>query len=68
MGTEGSLKRPGREADHSTPFIAEVKNGGAMPLVSHLSLWRDTYLIKHKDNFTFYILYSRNVSKIHGAD
>jgi hypothetical protein len=31
MGVEG----PGREADHSPPSSAEVKNGGAVPLLSH---------------------------------
>jgi hypothetical protein len=30
------IKRPGREADHSTPPIAEVKNGGAIPLLPHM--------------------------------
>jgi hypothetical protein len=25
------VKRPGREADHSPPSSAEVKNGGAIP-------------------------------------
>jgi hypothetical protein len=33
MGTEGSslgVKRPGREADHSPPSSAEVKNGGTV--------------------------------------
>jgi hypothetical protein len=24
-------KQPGREADHSMPFSAEIKNGGAIP-------------------------------------
>jgi hypothetical protein len=30
------LKRPGSEADHSPPFSAEVKNGGAIPRLSHV--------------------------------
>jgi hypothetical protein len=31
------LKRPGREADHSHPSSAEVKNGGAIPPLPHIS-------------------------------
>jgi hypothetical protein len=34
------VKRPGREADHSPPSSAEVKSGGAIPRLSHMSLWR----------------------------
>jgi hypothetical protein len=47
------IKRPGREADHSPPSSAEVKNGGAIPplpmrvhgrVLNHLStgttLWK----------------------------
>jgi hypothetical protein len=30
---------PGREADHSPPSNAEVKNGGAIPPLSHVSSW-----------------------------
>jgi hypothetical protein len=36
MGTGGfsrGAKRQGREADHSLPSSAEVKNGGAIPLL-----------------------------------
>jgi hypothetical protein len=32
-------KRPGREADHSSPSSAEVKNGGAIPPLPHMSSW-----------------------------
>jgi hypothetical protein len=32
-----AVKRPGREADHSPPSSVEVKNGGAMPPLSHTS-------------------------------
>jgi hypothetical protein len=31
------IKRPGREADHSPPSSAEVKNGGAIPPLPHVS-------------------------------
>jgi hypothetical protein len=33
------VKRPGREADHSPACSAEVKNGGAIPPLSHTSSW-----------------------------
>jgi hypothetical protein len=33
------VKRPGREADHSPPSSAEVKNGGAIPPLSHMPSW-----------------------------
>jgi hypothetical protein len=33
------VKRLGREADHSPPFCAEVKNGGAIPPFPHMSSW-----------------------------
>jgi hypothetical protein len=32
-------KRPGREADHSPPSSAEVKNGEAIPPLLETSLW-----------------------------
>jgi hypothetical protein len=34
------VKRQGREADHSPPSSAEVKNGRAIPPLSHMSSWR----------------------------
>jgi hypothetical protein len=37
--TSPGVKRPGREADHSPPFSAEVKNGGAIPPLPHMSSW-----------------------------
>jgi hypothetical protein len=33
------VRRPGREADHSSPPSAEVKNGGAVPPFPHTSSW-----------------------------
>jgi hypothetical protein len=33
------VKRPGREADHSPPRSAEVKNGGTIPPLLRMSLW-----------------------------
>jgi hypothetical protein len=34
-------KRPGREADQSHPSSAEVKNGGAIPPLPHMSSWHN---------------------------
>jgi hypothetical protein len=34
------VKQMGREADHSPPTSAEIKNGGAIPPFSHMSSWR----------------------------
>jgi hypothetical protein len=31
------IKRPGRETDHSAPSSAEVKNGGVIPPLLHMS-------------------------------
>jgi hypothetical protein len=33
----------GREADHSPPSNAEVKNGGAIPPLPNVSSWRGAY-------------------------
>jgi hypothetical protein len=33
------VKLPGREADPSPPSNTEVKNGGAIPLLFHMSSW-----------------------------
>jgi hypothetical protein len=35
------VKRPGREANHSLPSSAEVKNGGAILPLLHMFSWRD---------------------------
>jgi hypothetical protein len=44
MGTGGSfpgVKWQGREADHSPPSSAEVKKGGAIPPLTHMSSWHN---------------------------
>jgi hypothetical protein len=47
------VKRPGREADHSPPPSAEVKEWVDLYLHSPNPLsWRGAQL-KHRDNFTF---------------
>jgi hypothetical protein len=55
MGTRGSFpggKAAGREADHSPPFNAEVKNEWNYTSISQYAFmaW---CLVKHRDNFTF---------------
>jgi hypothetical protein len=40
-GYTPGVKVPGSEADHSPPYIAEVKNGGAVLPLLHSSSWRD---------------------------
>jgi hypothetical protein len=45
--------RLGREAEHSTPSSAEIKNGGAMPHFPHTSSWHVAYLSKDS---TFHLL------------
>jgi hypothetical protein len=42
------VKRPGREADHSHPSSAEVKNGGSIPQLHHMSSVDSGYLVKDK--------------------
>jgi hypothetical protein len=44
------IKWPGREADHSPPSSAEVKNCGAIPVLPHTSSWYSASLIKHRNN------------------
>jgi hypothetical protein len=51
------LKQPVRNAEHSPPSIAKVKNGGAIPPISRISSWHSAELIKIGNNFTF-MLYS----------
>jgi hypothetical protein len=47
------IRRLGREADHSPPTSAEVKEIWSMHPLPHTSLWLSAKLVKHKDNFTF---------------
>jgi hypothetical protein len=55
------VKRPGREADHSPPSSAEVKNAwsytSTLPFV--FMAW---YLVKNRDNFAFYFTLSASYS------
>jgi tryptophan synthase alpha subunit len=69
MGTRGGLslvvKRPGREADHSPPSSAEVKEWVELYIHSPTTpSWRGAQL-KHRDNFTFYLtVYGVTTQKI----
>jgi hypothetical protein len=47
------VKRQGREAGHSFPSSAEVKNGGATPPLPQMSSWHSACLIKHRNNFSY---------------
>jgi hypothetical protein len=56
MNTGGSIpgeKRPGREADHSTPSGAEVKNVWSYTCTPPY-VFMVLCSFKHKDDFTFY--------------
>jgi hypothetical protein len=48
------VKRQGPEADYSSPSSAEAQNCGAVTPFLHVSS-RARWLIKSRDNFTFYI-------------
>jgi hypothetical protein len=53
------LKRPGREADHSPPSNAEVKEWVELYLHSPNTPSRRGAELKHRDNFTYTILWSK---------
>jgi hypothetical protein len=58
MGTRGSflgVKRPGREADHSPPSGAEVKECVELYIHSPDTPSLRSSQLKHRDNFTFYL-------------
>jgi hypothetical protein len=57
------VKRRGREADHSPPSSAEVKNAWSLPPLPQYAFmaW---CLVKHRDNFTFTFYLYEYVSKL----
>jgi hypothetical protein len=55
------VKWPAREADQSPPCSAELKKGGAIPPLPRMSSWHSTYLIKHRHNFTFLMLWTPEI-------
>jgi hypothetical protein len=61
------LKSLAREADYSPPSNAEVKNGGAIPPLSHISSWLSAKLIMHNVKFTFFTTFSIDSNVIHEA-
>jgi hypothetical protein len=70
MGARGffpGVKRPGREADHSPPSSAEVKELVELYLYfANTSSWRGAQL-KHRDNFTFYLFIYADISHPDGS-
>jgi hypothetical protein len=56
------VKRPGREADHSPPPSAEVKEWVELYLHSPHNVFMVWCLVKHKDNFTLPLPWYRNVT------
>jgi hypothetical protein len=48
-------KQLGREADLSPPTGAEVKKTQVYTPIPHKFSWLVAWLVKHKDNFTFYL-------------
>jgi hypothetical protein len=66
MGTRAlsvGIKRPGREADYSPPSSAEVKNEWSYTSTPQY-VFVAWCLVKHTDNFTFFLLYSKTNIKI----
>jgi hypothetical protein len=53
-GSFPGLKRQRCETDYSSPSNAKVKKRGGIVPLPHISLWSDTYSVKHRDKFTFY--------------
>jgi hypothetical protein len=51
------VKWQGREDNHLPPTSGEVKNGGAIPPLPHVSSLRSASLITHRDNFIFIFTY-----------
>jgi hypothetical protein len=58
MGTRGSFPGPGREADHSPPSSAEVKEFVELHLHSpNVLSWRGAQLKKAQGQLYLYLLY-----------
>jgi hypothetical protein len=51
------VKRPRREADHTPPSSTEVNNAWSYTSTP-LYVYMEWCLVKHRDNFTFYLLNS----------
>jgi hypothetical protein len=59
------VKRPKREADHSPPSSADVKNAWSF-ISTPQYVFMAWCLVKHRDNFTF--TYRRNIQIVLIAD
>jgi hypothetical protein len=69
MGTTDislGIKRPEREADHSPPSSAEVKNAWSYTSIPQY-VFMAWCLVKHRDNFTFYIFYMISRKRRHST-
>jgi hypothetical protein len=56
-------KGVGREANHSTPPTAEVKNACSCTSIPYMSSWFSVKLFKHRDNFIcFTYFYTLTIS------
>jgi hypothetical protein len=51
------VKRPGHEADQSPPTSARSRKRGFIHPLPYMCLWHGALLVKHRDNFTFNVLY-----------
>jgi hypothetical protein len=60
-GSLGGVKWAGREADHSLPPSAEVKNEWSYTSTPNAPWWRGAPL-KQRDNFTGYNIFSNVIS------
>jgi hypothetical protein len=59
------VKRQGREADHSPPSSAEVKNVGVISSLSHMPWWvLLNYIFKYRDNLAFTLIYLSLISVV----
>jgi hypothetical protein len=47
------VKRPRREAGHSSPSNARSRKRGSLYPLPRTPSWHSVYLVKYKDNFTF---------------
>jgi hypothetical protein len=52
------------ESDNSHPSSAKVKKMWIYATTPHISSWRNAQLVKHKDNFIFYLHFSIIFSSI----
>jgi hypothetical protein len=61
------VKWPGLKTDDLPTCNADVKNGGAIPPLPHMTSWHSAKLIKNRDNFIFYVIVHYNYKHSDGA-